>query len=192
MLSMFISPSRASTPPCTLSRQTSTRPITPVFQSRSTTPIQRRPTEQSVPSSSRLDDVRSDDSTTGPSSQRVKDEPGGEAARIRAQSIENHHHLASTQAVESRRPDYFKRTKRLASSTSTGAGGASPTSDLAGKNGSLLWSSANVGVIDSPVKGKRIALFQETSEESFEESLMAGGYGRYVSCSCSFPVSPGI
>ncbi|KAF7340266.1 hypothetical protein MVEN_01945500 [Mycena venus] len=29
------------------------------------------------------------------------------------------------------------------------------------------------------IRGRRITLFQETSDESFEESLMAGGYGRY-------------
>jgi hypothetical protein len=29
------------------------------------------------------------------------------------------------------------------------------------------------------MKGRRITLFQETSEESFEQSLMAGGYGKY-------------
>lgn len=179
MTSTFILSFRASTPPRTPSRQASSRPVTPVFQSRPTTPVQRRSTEQSLFSSSRLDNVHTNDSTTGLPSQRVKDEPGGEAARIQAQLIENH--LASTQAAESRRPDYFKRTKRLAPLTSAGANGASPTSDSGGKDGTLLWSSANMGVIDSPVKGKRIALFQETSEESFEESLMAGGYGRYVS-----------
>ncbi|KAG8220227.1 hypothetical protein J3R82DRAFT_1266 [Butyriboletus roseoflavus] len=171
-------PLRASTPPRTPSWHVTTRPVTPVFQSRPTTPVQRRPAEQSSPSSSRLDNLRSHDSTTSSPSQKVKDEPGGEAAHIRAQLTENH--LASTQAAESRRPDYLKRMRRLAPSNSTGAG-TSFTSDLGGKDGSLLWSSANVGVIDSPVKGKRIALFQETSEESFEESLMAGGYGRYRS-----------
>ena len=176
-MNAFIVSSRASTPPRTPSRQASTRPVTPVLQSRPTTPLQRRPAEQST-MASRLD-LHSNDSTAGLPSQRIKDEPGGEAARIRAQLIENH--LASTQAAESRRPDYFKRTRRLAPSNSTGAGGASLTSDLGARDGSLLWSSANVGVIESPVKGKRIALFQETSEESFEESLMAGGYGRYVS-----------
>lgn len=175
-MSTSILPFRASTPSRTPSRQASSRPVTPVFQSRPTTPVQRRPTEQSLYWSSRLDNVRSNDSTTGLPSQKVKDEPGGEAAHIHAQLIENH--LASTQAAESRRPDYFKRTKRLAPSSSTGA---SPPSDFGGRDATLLWSSSNVGVIDSPVKGKRIALFQETSEESFEESLMAGGYGRYVS-----------
>lgn len=183
-MSMFIVSSRASSPPRTPPWQTSTRPVTPVLQSRPTTPLQRRPTEQSTASSC-FDNLRSNDSTP---SQRIKVEPADEAARIRAQLIENH--LASTQAAESRRPDYFKRMRRLAPSSSTGAGGASLTSDLGARDGSLLWSSANVGVIESPVKGKRIALFQETSEESFEESLMAGGYGPYVSCSFSSPVSP--
>lgn len=40
---------------------------------------------------------------------------------------------------------------------------------------------SSIGITESPMKGRRIKLFQETSEESFEESLMAGGYGRYVS-----------
>ncbi|KAG6373087.1 hypothetical protein JVT61DRAFT_6686 [Boletus reticuloceps] len=156
--------SRASTPLW----ETSTRPVTPVLQSRPTTPLQRRPAEQSSSTSSRLDNLPSNDSTSSSLLQRVKDDPGGETARIRAQLIENH--LASDQAAESCRPDYLKRMRRLAPSSSAG-----------GQDGSLLWSSANVGVIESPVKGKRIALFQETSEESFEESLMAGGYGRYRS-----------
>ena len=153
-----------------------------MLQSRPTTPLQWRPTERSPPESSHLDDLTSNHSTASPTPQRVKDEPGADAIRIRAQLIEND--LATTQATESRRPDYFKRTRRLAPSSSIGAGGASLASDLGGKDGSLLWSSANMGVIDSPIKGKRIALFQETSEESFEESLMAGGYGRYVSWPC--------
>lgn len=178
IINMFILRSRASSPPRTPSRRTSTRPVTPVLQSRPTTPLQRRPTKQLSPTSSSLDNLPSNDPTTSPPLQKVKDEPGCETARIRAQLIENH--FASTEA-ESRRPDYFKRTRRLAPSSSAGASGASLTSDLGGRDGSLLWSSANVGVIESPVKGKRIALFQETSEESFEESLMAGGYGRYVS-----------
>lgn len=154
-----------------------------MLQSHPTTPLQRRSAEQLSPASTGVDNLRSDDSTAGPLLQRVKDEPGGETARIRAQLMENH--LASTQEAESRRPDYFQRMRRLAHSSNAGAGGASLISDLGGQDGSLLWSSANVGVIDSPIKGKRIALFQETSEESFEESLMAGGYGRYVSRSCS-------
>jgi hypothetical protein len=36
-----------------------------------------------------------------------------------------------------------------------------------------------MGITVSPMKGRRITLFQETSEESFEQSLMAGGYGKY-------------
>ena len=40
-----------------------------------------------------------------------------------------------------------------------------------------------LGIAETPVKGRRIELwgFQETSEESFEERLMAGGYGGYGS-----------
>jgi len=40
-----------------------------------------------------------------------------------------------------------------------------------------------LGIAETPIKGRRIELwgFQETSEESFEERLMAGGYGGYGS-----------
>ena len=40
-----------------------------------------------------------------------------------------------------------------------------------------------LGITETPIKGRRIELwgFQETSEESFEERLMAGGYGGYGS-----------
>jgi hypothetical protein len=40
-----------------------------------------------------------------------------------------------------------------------------------------------LGIAETPIKGRRIELwgFQETSEESFEELLMAGGYGGYGS-----------
>ncbi|KAI5989747.1 hypothetical protein EDD15DRAFT_2283553 [Pisolithus albus] len=43
----------------------------------------------------------------------------------------------------------------------------------------VLQPTAPIGITDSPAKGRCLTLFQETSEESFEESLMAGGYGRY-------------
>lgn len=176
---------RASTPPRTSSQQVSTRPATPVSQSRPTTPSQWRSTGKSPP-----DELSHLDHSTGPAPPRIKNEPGTDVARIHAQLIENIN-PASAQATETRRPDYFKRMRRLAPSSSTAAGGASLASEMGGKDGSLLWSSGNLGVIDSPIKGKRIALFQETSEESFEESLMAGGYGRYVSRSYFPPNSCG-
>ncbi|OAX42582.1 hypothetical protein K503DRAFT_853889 [Rhizopogon vinicolor AM-OR11-026] len=90
---------------------------------------------------------------------------GGEMARIRAQLLENQ--MTLTQEAEARRPDYLKRAKRLESP---------PTLDIDGKEGQRV---ATVGVTESPMKGRRLMLFQETSDESFEESLMAGGYDRY-------------
>ncbi|KIY45691.1 hypothetical protein FISHEDRAFT_76241 [Fistulina hepatica ATCC 64428] len=83
---------------------------------------------------------------------------GGELARIREA------HFAEIQDSEARRPDYLKRDID-----------ASSLPRVIGN------SFGGVGIMDSPNKGRRIKLFQETSEESFEESLMAGGYGRYVS-----------
>ncbi|SJL05416.1 uncharacterized protein ARMOST_08783 [Armillaria ostoyae] len=81
---------------------------------------------------------------------------GGEIDRIR-------HAMAQEQKeVEKRRPEYLKRSKR-------------PLED--GEEGPV--ESLVVGIMESPNKGRRLKLFQETSEESFEESLMAGGYGRY-------------
>ncbi|THH32616.1 hypothetical protein EUX98_g1585 [Antrodiella citrinella] len=81
------------------------------------------------------------------------------------------HHSGSV--TEARRPDYLKRTKR-------------PVSDLDSDfdysmdvDEDLDTINPNTGVTESPVKGRRIALFQETSEESFEQSLLAGGYRGY-------------
>ncbi|KAI6022595.1 hypothetical protein EDC04DRAFT_337875 [Pisolithus marmoratus] len=94
-------------------------------------------------------------------------EAGGKILRIHPQLAENH--LALAQEAEARRPDYFKRMRRAARATD-----ATPQS-------SALQPAAPIGITNSPMKGRRLTLFQETSEESFEESLMAGGYGRYRS-----------
>ncbi|KAI5885219.1 uncharacterized protein SCHCODRAFT_02521322 [Schizophyllum commune H4-8] len=91
---------------------------------------------------------------------------GGELQRIRQAEMEQQ--LAQYQEAESRRPEYLVRTKRTLVE-------ADPT---AFDEGNVL-RERNLGIMDSPSKGRRIKLFQETSEESFEESLMAGGYGRY-------------
>ncbi|EEB91999.1 hypothetical protein MPER_09554 [Moniliophthora perniciosa FA553] len=98
-------------------------------------------------------------------------------------------------AIEARRPEFFVREDR--DRVHAVKRKSSPASVPGG-----------VGIMDSPTKGRRIKLFaensssstakpypststpaiklfpdlklfQETSEESFEESLMAGGYGRY-------------
>lgn len=96
---------------------------------------------------------------------------GGEMERIRQAIMEDR--LAQVREAESRRPDYFKRAKRALSEVDS-----NPVEDEEG-NGRGDRGLA-VGIMESPSKGRRLKLFQETSEESFEESLMAGGYGRYV------------
>lgn len=92
--------------------------------------------------------------------------PGGEIERIRQAMRENH--LSQLQEAENRRPEYLKRAKRSLEE-------ADP--DAINEDGRER--SIAVGIMESPHKGRRLKLFQETSEESFEESLMAGGYGRY-------------
>ncbi|KAJ7652132.1 hypothetical protein DFH06DRAFT_1206870 [Mycena polygramma] len=92
--------------------------------------------------------------------------PGGEMERIRHAMMQNQ--IALQQEAEARRPDYLKRAKRPLSETDPPALADDESSRRPG-----------VGIMDSPHKGRRITLFQETSDESFEESLMAGGYGRY-------------
>ena len=94
---------------------------------------------------------------------------GGEMARIRQAVLEDTRNRMHE--VESRRPDYLKRTKRSLSETD-------PSHFEEDPNDRERWPP--IGVMDSPQKGRRLKLFQETSDESFEESLMAGGYGRYV------------
>jgi hypothetical protein len=89
--------------------------------------------------------------------------------RIRQAMMQNQ--LAQHQEAEARRPDYLRRNKRPLSETDPSTLAEDESSRRPG-----------VGIMDSPHKGRRITLFQETSDESFEESLMAGGYGRYVRC----------
>ncbi|KAG5715172.1 hypothetical protein E4T56_gene3082 [Termitomyces sp. T112] len=88
---------------------------------------------------------------------------GGEMERIRQATLQRR--LAQYQNVESRRPEYLKRTQRTHSDPD-----ATPLEED---------REISIGIAESPMKGRRLKLFQETSEESFEESLMAGGYGRY-------------
>ncbi len=95
---------------------------------------------------------------TSPSSERPA---GGEIARIRADEASAR--AAQERLTEARRPDYMKRITR---------GDPQSNMDMPG-----------LGIAETPIKGRRIELwgFQETSEESFEERLMAGGYGGYGS-----------
>lgn len=75
--------------------------------------------------------------------------------------------------TEHRRPEYLHRFKRSHTDIEP-----IPLSSLEADerdNG-----MPGIGITVSPNKGRRLKLFQETSEESFEESLMTGGYERYV------------
>ncbi|KAG2364716.1 hypothetical protein BDR07DRAFT_1400883 [Suillus spraguei] len=101
-----------------------------------------------------------------PASQELTEEVGGEMARIRAQLLENQ--ISLTREAEARRPDYLKRAKRAESP---------PPLDVNSIEGQR--ATTTIGVTESPIKGRRLMLFQQTSDESFEESLMAGGYDRY-------------
>lgn len=103
---------------------------------------------------------------------------GSEIERIRLQMLE--HGMAHFQQAESRRPEYLKRMKRSLDETDPAMGAVL---DLEEREAAL----PGVGIAVSPMKGRRLKLFQETSEESFEESLMAGGYERYVSFRFAFP-----
>ncbi|EPS98064.1 hypothetical protein FOMPIDRAFT_1149250 [Fomitopsis schrenkii] len=92
---------------------------------------------------------------------------GGEIERIKAQ-------MAVDQAVratetEARRPDYLVRAQRPGSGQII-----EPLIEEPDGNPVL-------GVTVTPMRGRRIQLFQETSEESFEQSLLAGGYPGYGS-----------
>lgn len=92
---------------------------------------------------------------------------GGEIHRIRLQAAADQ--AARMHEAESRRPDYLKRTKR-------------PLPDFDFDAFEPMEQDSNLpnlGVTESPMKGRRLTLFQETSEESFEQSLLAGGFPRY-------------
>ncbi|KAI0809043.1 hypothetical protein BC629DRAFT_1083283 [Irpex lacteus] len=93
---------------------------------------------------------------------------GGEITRLRLQQAAEQ--AALLQETESRRPEYLKRLKRPSPEVEEDVIVADQENTAPG---------LGLGVVDSPVKGRRIALFQETSEESFEQSLLAGGYPSY-------------
>ena len=97
---------------------------------------------------------------------------GGEIARIRADEASAR--AAQQRLTEARRPDYMRRISR----------GDAPNSNS--------MDVAGLGIAETPVKGRRIELwgFQETSEESFEERLMAGGYGGYGSTAPDHATTP--
>ena len=90
---------------------------------------------------------------------------GGEIQRIHLQLAADHAERISE--MEARRPEYLVREKRPHSEADI------PTLD------ELDAADATLGVTESPVKGRRLQLFQATSEETFEQSLLAGGYPGY-------------
>ena len=90
---------------------------------------------------------------------------GGEIQRIHLQLAADR---AERQAeTEARRPEYLVRGKRPRSEADI------PTLD------ELDAANATLGVTETPMKGRRLQLFQATSEETFEQSLLAGGYPGY-------------
>ncbi|GBE78683.1 hypothetical protein SCP_0115740 [Sparassis crispa] len=109
-------------------------------------------------------------STPPPLSAPVPKRPaGGEIHRIRLQMVAEQ--AARQSESEARRPNYLVRERRISSND------ASADHDVTEVEQEGLPSG--LGVTESPVKGRRLKLFQETSEESFEQSLLAGGYPGY-------------
>ncbi|KZT68454.1 hypothetical protein DAEQUDRAFT_738684 [Daedalea quercina L-15889] len=107
--------------------------------------------------------------TPPPLSAPVPQRPlGGEIERIKAQMAVDH--VARLSETEARRPDYLVRAQR------PGSGQIIEPLDLEEPEG-----HPGLGVTVTPMRGRRIQLFQETSEESFEQSLLAGGYPGYGS-----------
>lgn len=92
---------------------------------------------------------------------------GGEIHRIRMQMAADQ--AAQMQEMEARRPEYLRRLKRRLSDSDSRPRPPRHEED----------PTPGLGVVDSPHKGRRLMFFQETSEESFEQSLLAGGYPSY-------------
>ncbi|KAK7688250.1 hypothetical protein QCA50_008620 [Cerrena zonata] len=93
---------------------------------------------------------------------------GGEIHRIRLQLAVDQ--AARQDEAEARRPEYLKRLKRSSPDSEYNFFNDPPEKEV---------ETTTLGIADSPVKGRRIALFQATSEESFEQSLFTGGFRRY-------------
>lgn len=74
-------------------------------------------------------------------------------------------HISKIEENELHRPEYQKRAQRTPSPLANSLLG-DPFSHV----------PISLGVTETPARGRRLKLFQETSEESFEESLMINGY----------------
>ncbi|KAI0073736.1 hypothetical protein K474DRAFT_1700146 [Panus rudis PR-1116 ss-1] len=162
--------SRELSPPSLLSSpfQPSTNPVTPNKRSRAATPRDTPVMVQDMLSSN-----PSTSSNPLPSLQApVPHRPVvSDLERMRLQLEAEK--VARQNEAEARRPEYLKRTKR-------------PFSSLDDPNFFDLPPDkendmSTLGVTESPMKGRRLTLFTETSEESFEQSLSASGYLRYGS-----------
>ncbi|KAF9560179.1 hypothetical protein CPC08DRAFT_489637 [Agrocybe pediades] len=161
-------PSTSSPPPSDLPRQTST--LSSPFMAKLSLGDQQQAGLLSQFHDSLSHQMSISTPPMSPSQQNVDAQlvkAGGELERIRQRMEEDR--LSQLREAESKRPEWLKRAKRPLSEVDSGY---QDEDDDKGKTGSI-------GVLASPHKGRRLALFQATSEESFEESLMAGGYGRY-------------
>ena len=75
-------------------------------------------------------------------------------------------HLSKIEEIELYRPDCLKRAQRTPSPLVNSSLPDDPFSHV----------PISLGVTETPARGRRLKLFQETSEESFERSLMVNGY----------------
>ena len=101
-------------------------------------------------------DVRSQSPLIAPSPLRVLN---GET------NLLAHQDLSKIEESDLHRPSYFRRDQRTPYPVD---------SSLLGDSFSHL--PVSLGVTETPARGRRLTIFQETSEESFEESLMINGY----------------
>ncbi|KAI0638814.1 hypothetical protein C8Q77DRAFT_1077724 [Trametes polyzona] len=104
---------------------------------------------------------------------------GGEIHRIRLQLAADHAEHQSEK--EARRPDYLVREKRPRpdDDDADALGDAEADIPTLEELDAASAVAAALGVTESPIKGRRLQLFQATSEETFEQSLLAGGYPGY-------------
>ena len=75
-------------------------------------------------------------------------------------------HPSKIGETEPHRPDYLERAQRT----------PSPFANSSVLLDQFSQIPVSLGVTETPARGRRLKLFQETSEESFEESLMINGY----------------
>ena len=78
-------------------------------------------------------------------------------------------HPSKSEETELHRPYYVERIQRTPSPLANSSLLGDPFSHV----------PISLGVTETPARGRRLKLFQETSEESFEESLMINGYAHW-------------